>query len=128
MVQKTINFDDKKVSKSTFYKNKKSYDVYEIDTEKILVSKKESYEKKGSIKYFVGYNDKDVVRPLYVKFPQMVGYAKNFDGNKMISFRVNDKKILKNIIKYGKQLLIYWMCNLIVILFMVIMKNILRPK
>ena len=25
----------------------------------------------------------------------MVGYVKNFDGNKMISFRVNYKKILK---------------------------------
>ena len=29
----------------------------------------------------------------------MVGYVKNFDGNKMMSFRVNDKKILK---KYNK--------------------------
>ena len=29
----------------------------------------------------------------------MVGYIKNFDGNKMMSFRVNDKKMLK---KYNK--------------------------
>ena len=34
-----------------------------------------------------------------VKFPQMVGYVKNFDGNKVMSFRVNDKKRLK---KYNK--------------------------
>ena len=34
-----------------------------------------------------------------VKFPQMVGYVKNCDGSKMMSFRVNDKKILK---KYNK--------------------------
>ena len=66
---------------------------------KILVSKKESYGKKGSIKYYVGYNDEDVIRPLCVKFPQIVGYVKNFDGNKMMSFKVNDKKMLK---KYNK--------------------------
>ena len=34
-----------------------------------------------------------------VKFPQMVGYVKNFDGNEMMSFRVNDKNMLK---KYNK--------------------------
>ena len=99
IVQKTINFDDKKVNKTAFYKNKKPYEVYGIDTEKILVSKKESYGKKDSIKYFVGYNDGDVIRSLCVKFPQMVGYVKKFDGNKIMSFRVNDKKMLK---KYNK--------------------------
>ena len=95
MIKGTVNFEDKKVNKKDFYKNKKPYDFYDIDTEKILVSKKEPYGKKGSIKYFVGYNDEDVIRPLCVKFPQVVGYVKNFDGNKMMSFRVNDKKMLK---------------------------------
>ena len=99
MIKGTVNFEDKKVNKKDFYKNKKPYDFYDIDTEKILVSKKEPYGKKGSIKYFVGYNDEDVIRPLCVKFPQVVGYVKNFDGNKMMSFRVNDKKMLK---KYNK--------------------------
>ena len=37
----------------------------------------------------------DVIRPLCVKFPLMVGYIKNFDCNKMMLFRVNDKKMLK---------------------------------
>ena len=30
-----------------------------------------------------------------MKFPQIVSYVKNFDGNKMMCFRVNDKKMLK---------------------------------
>ena len=98
-IKRTVNFEDKKVNKKAIYKNKKPYDVYDIDTEKILVSKKESYGKKGSIKYFVGYNDEDVIRPLCLKFPQMVGYVKNSDGSKMMSFRINDKKMLK---KYNK--------------------------
>ena len=101
MTQKTINFEGKKVNKTAFYKNKRLYSVHDIDTEKILVSKKESYGRKGSLKYFVGYIDDedDVIRPLCVKFPQMVGYIKNFDGNKTMSFEVDDKKLLK---KYNK--------------------------
>ena len=55
MIKRTVNFEDKNVNKKTFYKNKKPYDVYHIDTEKIFVSKKKSYGKKGSIKYFAGY-------------------------------------------------------------------------
>ena len=83
IVQKTINFDDKKVNKADFYKNKKLYNVHDIDTEKISVSKKESYGKKGSLKYFVAYNDEDyTIRPLCLKFQQMIGYIKNFDGIK----------------------------------------------
>ena len=29
----------------------------------MLVSKKESYGTKNSLKYFIGYNDDDVIRP-----------------------------------------------------------------
>ena len=72
MIKVTVNFEDKNVSKKASYKNKKPYDVYEIDTEKILVSKKESYGKKGDNKYFVGYNGEDVIRPLCVTFLQMI--------------------------------------------------------
>ena len=46
IIKGTVNFEDKKVNKKAFYNNKKPYDVYDIDTEKVLVSKKESYGKK----------------------------------------------------------------------------------
>ena len=46
-------------------------------------------------KYFIGYNDNDVVRPLCVKLSQMTGYAKKFDDNVTISFKINDKQLLK---------------------------------
>ena len=32
--------------------------------------------KKNSLKYFIGYNDDDVIRPLCVRVPQMIGYVK----------------------------------------------------
>ena len=64
MSGKSINFEDKKVNKGNFYKNKKLFKIEDIDANKILVSKKESYSKKNSSKYFTGYNDDDVIRPL----------------------------------------------------------------
>ena len=43
MSGKSINFDDKKINKSTFYKNKKLFNIHDLDVNKILVSKKDSY-------------------------------------------------------------------------------------
>ena len=40
MSGKSINFDDKKINKSNFYKNKKLFSLNDIDVNKILVSKK----------------------------------------------------------------------------------------
>ena len=37
----------------------------------------------------------DVVRPLCIKLPQMIGYVKHFDSNKTMSFKVGDNKLLK---------------------------------
>ena len=51
---KNINFDDKKTNESTFYKNKKLFNINDIDVNKILVSKKEPYGTKNSYKYFIG--------------------------------------------------------------------------
>ena len=95
MSGKSINFDDKKINKSSFYKNKKFFSLNDIDVNKILVSKKESYGTKNSLKYFIGYNDGDVIRPLCILLPQMIGYVKHFDSNMTMSFKVCDNKLLK---------------------------------
>ena len=69
----------KKIRKSTFYKNKTINTIENIDVNNILVSKKEAYGNKNSFKYFIGYNDSDIIRPLHIRLPQMIGYAKKFD-------------------------------------------------
>ena len=43
MSGKSINFDDKKINQSNFYKNKKLFNLHDLDVNKILVSEKESY-------------------------------------------------------------------------------------
>ena len=40
MSGKSINFEDKKINKTNFYKNKKLFKIESIDVNKILVSKK----------------------------------------------------------------------------------------
>ena len=43
MSGKSVNSDDKKIKRSNFYKNKKLFQIDNIDAKKILVSKEESY-------------------------------------------------------------------------------------
>ena len=54
MSGKNINFNENKIRKTYFYKNKKIYNIRDIDANKILVSKKEVYGTKNSFKYFIG--------------------------------------------------------------------------
>ena len=99
MSVKNINFDGKKIRKSTFYKNKTIDTIENIDVNNILVSKIEAYGNKNSFKYFIGYNDNGIIRPLCIKLPQMTAYARKFDKNAKMSFIVKNKQLLK---KYAK--------------------------
>ena len=53
MSGKNINFDHKKIKKSTFYKNRTINTIENIDVNNILVSKKEPYGNKNSVKYLI---------------------------------------------------------------------------
>ena len=68
MIRKSINFDDEKINRSNFCKNQKLFNIHDLDVNKILVSKKDSYGKKNLLKCFIGYND-NVIRPLCIKLP-----------------------------------------------------------
>ena len=41
-----------------------------------------SYRKNNSFKYFIGYNDNDIIRPLFVKLPEMTSYINKFKDRK----------------------------------------------
>ena len=94
----------KKKKINNFYKNIKAFQIDDVDVNKILVSKKEPYGTKNALKYFIGYSDNDVIGPLCLRLPQMTGYARKFDKNATMSFRFNNKQLLKIIIKCGKNL------------------------
>ena len=99
---RNINFDSKNIKKSNFYnKNKKMFNIDDIDVNKILVCKKEQYGKYNSFKYFIGYNDDDIIRPLYLFISQTTGYINKFEKNKItMSLVIKDIQLLKNYNKY----------------------------
>ena len=98
-MEKSINFNNEKINKKTFYNNKKQFNIHQIDTNKVLISKSEPYGKKNTIKYIIGYND-NVIRPLRIFLPKIIGYIKYFDDDKKtMSFLVDDAELL---IKYAE--------------------------
>ena len=73
--------------------------IEDINVNNVLVSKKGAHGNKNSFKYFIGYNDNGIIRPLCIRLPQMTGYAKKFNDNATMSFIVKDKQLLKNYTK-----------------------------
>ena len=95
---KVIDFGDKKINKIGFYRSKKLFKINNIDINKILISKAESYGQKNVKKYITGYSD-NIIRPLLIKLPQMIGYLNSFEDNKStVLFLVDDEEFLKKYI------------------------------
>ena len=89
----STNFENKNIKKSEFYnKDIKIFNIDDIDVNNILVSKKEQYDKHNSFKYFIGYNDNYIIRPLYLFISQTTGYINKFEKNKItISLTIKKK-------------------------------------
>ena len=93
MSSQKIKCGDKEVDKKTFYSSKETILLDSIDLSKIVVS---SNWKLNDItyKYFCGYLNNDVIKPLCVILPQMNGYIKYFDDvGKNMSFVTDDEKV-----------------------------------
>ena len=64
-----------------------------------MVSKKVLYGKNNSFKYFIEYNDNDIIRSLFVKLPQATSYINRFKDKKTkmitttMSLMVKDKQL-----------------------------------
>ena len=64
-----------------------------VDLSKIVVSSRWKLND-TTYKYFCGYLNNDVIKPLCVILPQMNGYIKDFDdGGKNMSFVTDDEKV-----------------------------------
>ena len=83
------------LNKKEFYSSKQAISLDSVDLNKIVVSKKLKIND-TTYKYFCGYLNNDVIKPLCVILPQMDGYIKYFDdGGKNMSFVTNDEEIYK---------------------------------
>ena len=69
-----------------------------ININKIVISEKFKHSDKG-FKYFIGYKDDNIVRPLCILSPQMSEYIKCFENwGKNLSFMIEDDSVL---VKYN---------------------------
>ena len=57
---------------------KETIDLSSVDTSKIVISDKFRHSDDG-FKYFIGYKEDDIVKPLCVILTQMSGYIKYFE-------------------------------------------------
>ena len=95
MSSQKIKFGDKEIDKKEFYLSKQAIFLNSADLSKIVVSSKWKISD-TKYKYFCGYLNNDVIRPLCVTLPQMSGYIKYFDaGGKNMSFFMDDKEVYK---------------------------------
>ena len=104
MSEKTINFGDKKINKRDFYNNKKQFNIKVIDTNKILISKPESYGKNNMKKYIIGDNDNTII-PLQLFLRKMTGYLNIFeDGTRKMSFLTDNNEFLERYTKIWEKI------------------------
>ena len=89
-----LEFDNIRVNKKEFHKSKQPFDSMSVNVDQIVVSDKFKHSDEG-FKYFIGYQEDEIVKPLCIILPQMSGYIKYFkNGGKNMSFFVRDDNVL----------------------------------
>ena len=72
MSGKRLEFDNTEVNKKEFHVSKQAIGLNLVDTNKIVISDKFKHSDNG-FKYFIGYKDDNVIKPLCIILPQMSG-------------------------------------------------------
>ena len=93
MSEKTLKFDNIRLNKKEFHKSKQPIDLMSVNVDGIVVSNKFKHNNEG-FKYFIGYQEDEIVKPLCIIVPQMSGYIKYFEnGGKNMSFFIKDDEV-----------------------------------
>ena len=99
MSEKTLKFNNIRLNKKEFHKSKEPIDLMSVNVDQIVVSDKFKHNNEG-FKYFIGYQEGEIVKPLCIILPQTGEYIKYFeDGDKNMFFMVKNDNVLD---KYNK--------------------------
>ena len=77
MSEKTLKFNNIRLNKKEFHKSKEPIDLMLVNVDQIIASENFKHNDKG-FKYFIGYQDGGIVKPLRIILPQMSAYIKYF--------------------------------------------------
>ena len=91
--EKTLKFNNIRVNKKEFHTSKQAIELDLVDTGKIVVSDRFKHSEEG-FKYFTGYQENEIVKPLCIILPQINIYIKYFDnGGKNMSFLIKNSEV-----------------------------------
>ena len=92
--EKALKFENTRLNKKEFHKSKQPINLDLVNVDQIVVSDKFKHSDDG-FKYFIGYKEGEIVKPLCIILPQMSGYIKYFEnGGKNMSFLIKDDDVL----------------------------------
>ena len=92
-MKKTLKFYNIRPNENEFHKSKEQIDLMSVIVDQIVVSDKFKHNNEG-FKYFIGYQEGGIVKPLCIILPQMSGYIKYFESRgQNMSFLMKDDKV-----------------------------------
>ena len=77
--EKTLKFNNIRLNKKEFHESKEPIDLLPVNIDQIVISNKFKHNNEG-FKYFIGYLEGEIVKPLCIILPQMRGYIKYFEN------------------------------------------------
>ena len=93
MSEKTLQFNNIRVNKNKFHKSEQPIDLMSVNVDQIVTSDKSKHSDEG-FKYFTGYQESEIIKPLCIILAQMSGYIKYFENSgKNMSFLIKDDEV-----------------------------------
>ena len=101
MNKKTLKFNNIRVNKKEFDKSKQPIDLMSVKIDQMVVVVSEKFKHSGEgFKYFIGYQECEILKLLCIILPQISEYIKYFEnGGKNMSFLIKDDEVRE---KYQK--------------------------
>ena len=100
MTKKILKFNNIRVKK-IFHMSKEPIDLMSVNIGQVVVSDKSNHHN-DCYKYFIGYHEGEIVKPLCIILPQISGYIKYFEYRGIkLSFLIKVKKYGKNTNTFG---------------------------
>ena len=88
-----MKFNNIKINRKEFHKSKQAIDLDSVTVDKIVVSDKFRHSEDG-YKYYIGYQEDEIVRPLCIILPQKSGRIKYFkNGGRNMSFLIKNYEV-----------------------------------
>ena len=93
MPERTLKFNNIRFNKKEFHLSKEPIDLMAVNIDQIVISDKFKHNNEG-FKYFIGYQEGEIIKPLCISLPQMSGYIKCFEyGGKNMSFSIKNDEV-----------------------------------